>query len=90
MLANAQHLTPDAQVSSPDILTKVDAAHSRPDSEAESSGELNIGSATAAAAAARTDVVVLDVRNDYEWDAGHFQGADRPHEVGSWLPVLQS
>lgn len=25
-------------------------------------------------------VVVLDVRNDYEWDAGHFQGAERPTE----------
>lgn len=27
------------------------------------------------------DVVVLDVRNGYEWDAGHFQGAERPLEV---------
>lgn len=27
-------------------------------------------------------VVVLDVRNQYEWDAGHFQGAERPLEVG--------
>lgn len=26
--------------------------------------------------------VVLDVRNGYEWDAGHFQGAERPLEVG--------
>lgn len=25
--------------------------------------------------------VVLDVRNAYEWDAGHFQGAERPLEV---------
>ena len=25
--------------------------------------------------------VVLDVRNGYEWDAGHFQGAERPVEV---------
>ncbi len=26
---------------------------------------------------------MLDVRNDYEWDAGHFQGAERPaEEVG--------
>lgn len=23
---------------------------------------------------------MLDVRNDYEWDAGHFQGAARPRE----------
>mmetsp|Transcript_18341 Transcript_18341/g.55232 ORF Transcript_18341/g.55232 Transcript_18341/m.55232 type:complete len:735 (+) Transcript_18341:409-2613(+) len=27
------------------------------------------------------DVVVLDVRNGYEWDAGHFQGAERPNEA---------
>jgi hypothetical protein len=25
--------------------------------------------------------VVLDVRNGYEWDAGHFEGAERPAEV---------
>jgi rhodanese-related sulfurtransferase len=25
-------------------------------------------------------VVVLDVRNSYEWDAGHFVGAERPVE----------
>ena len=25
--------------------------------------------------------VVLDVRNGYEWDAGHFEGAQRPLEV---------
>lgn len=25
-------------------------------------------------------VLVLDVRNSYEWDAGHFQGAERPEE----------
>jgi len=25
-----------------------------------------------------TDAVVLDVRNDYEWDCGHFEGAARP------------
>lgn len=23
---------------------------------------------------------MLDVRNDYEWDAGHFWGAERPKE----------
>ncbi len=27
------------------------------------------------------EVVVLDVRNAYEWDAGHFVGAQRPLEV---------
>ena len=25
--------------------------------------------------------IVLDVRNSYEWDAGHFEGAARPQEV---------
>ena len=25
--------------------------------------------------------IVLDVRNGYEWDAGHFEGAARPQEV---------
>ena len=54
---------------------------SRPDSSAESSGSSNTSSATAVPA--RPDVVVLDVRNDYEWDAGHFQGANRPQEVQS-------
>ena len=29
------------------------------------------------------EVVVLDVRNAYEWDAGHFVGAQRPLEVRS-------
>lgn len=33
--------------------------------------------------AALGDVVVLDVRNGYEWDAGHFSGAERPSEVPS-------
>ncbi|GIL89844.1 hypothetical protein Vretimale_19276 [Volvox reticuliferus] len=33
-------------------------------------------------------MVVLDVRNDYEWDAGHFEGAERPaEEVFSETPV---
>lgn len=32
-------------------------------------------------ARSRKDVVVLDVRNGYEWDAGHFQGAARPNEA---------
>ncbi|GAX76344.1 hypothetical protein CEUSTIGMA_g3790.t1 [Chlamydomonas eustigma] len=33
-------------------------------------------------------VVVLDVRNGYEWDAGHFQGAGRPaEEVFNETPV---
>lgn len=33
-------------------------------------------------------VVVLDVRNDYEWDAGHFELAERPaEEVFAETPV---
>lgn len=36
-------------------------------------------------------MVVLDVRNDYEWDAGHFVGADRPaEEVFAETPVGES
>lgn len=34
-----------------------------------------------AATAGEPGVIVLDVRNDYEWDAGHFAGAGRPQEV---------
>lgn len=33
-----------------------------------------------AAGASEERVVVLDVRNSYEWDAGHFAGAERPLE----------
>ncbi|KAF5839642.1 hypothetical protein DUNSADRAFT_301 [Dunaliella salina] len=33
-----------------------------------------------AAEAEAKRVVMLDVRNDYEWDAGHFRGAARPAE----------
>ncbi|EFJ51382.1 hypothetical protein VOLCADRAFT_103426 [Volvox carteri f. nagariensis] len=33
-------------------------------------------------------MVVLDVRNDYEWDAGHFEGAERPaEEIFAETPV---
>lgn len=39
-----------------------------------------------AAAAQPQNMVVLDVRNDYEWDAGHFAGAHRPQEVRHALP----
>jgi len=34
-----------------------------------------------AAGAAPPRPVVLDVRNAYEWDAGHFAGSERPLEV---------
>lgn len=33
-----------------------------------------------APASSRQAPVILDVRNGYEWDAGHFQGAERPLE----------
>lgn len=36
--------------------------------------------ARATAQAPARHPVVLDVRNDYEWDAGHFEGAARPAE----------
>lgn len=36
-------------------------------------------------------ITVLDVRNDYEWDAGHFVGAERPQEeVFAETPVGES
>ena len=31
--------------------------------------------------------ILLDVRNGYEWDAGHFQGAVRPLEVTAGAAV---
>ena len=91
MLAGAQRIPPchlkpaDAASDPPKTPNKgpetsnvrLDASNRRPDSDAQSSGELH----ELQASAARPDVVVLDVRNDYEWDAGHFQGADRPQEV---------
>lgn len=35
--------------------------------------------------AAERRPVVLDVRNAYEWDAGHFLGAERPREARAAL-----
>ncbi|DBB14469.1 TPA: hypothetical protein ACH3X3_004757 [Trebouxia sp. C0006] len=90
MLASAQRISPshdkpaDAASDPPGTPNKgpessrLDASDRRPDSDAQSSGELH--EPQTSAASARPDVVVLDVRNDYEWDAGHFQGADRPQE----------
>lgn len=46
----------------------VEASPSQPDS---------IASSTDSSAKAP---IILDVRNGYEWDAGHFQGAERPRE----------
>ncbi|CAD7698986.1 unnamed protein product [Ostreobium quekettii] len=36
----------------------------------------------------RDQPVVLDVRNSYEWDAGHFEGAKRPQEDCFWETPL--
>ena len=36
------------------------------------------------------NVVVLDIRNGYEWDAGHFTGAERPSEVSPLIPPFCS
>ena len=43
--------------------------------------ERPVAAETQAATAGEPGVIVLDVRNDYEWDAGHFSGAGRPQEV---------
>ena len=45
-------------------------------------GPQEVGAAGGAAGQVQRRTVVLDVRNGYEWDAGHFQGAERPLEVG--------
>ncbi len=45
-------------------------------------------SAAAGSSGSSPGVVVLDVRNAYEWDAGHFVGADRPLEVWRQLWLL--
>jgi hypothetical protein len=42
-----------------------------------------------AAGAAPRRPVVLDVRNAYEWDAGHFAGSERPLEVRPPWAALQ-
>lgn len=44
-----------------------------------SSDDINSSSRSGSGAVARK-LVVLDVRNAYEWDAGHFEGAQRPVE----------
>ena len=42
-----------------------------------SSGTLPPAVADQLQSAALKDIVVMDLRNDYEWDVGHFVGADR-------------
>ena len=85
MLAGAATADPNQRPSSGDSTSseeQVDCCP-RPDSEAEPSGAPGDedGDLGLSAGAARPDLVVLDVRNAYEWDAGHFQGANRPQEV---------
>jgi len=46
-----------------------------------SSGTLPPAVADQLQSAALKDIVVMDLRNDYEWDVGHFVGADRPKET---------
>lgn len=62
-----------------------DAGHKDNSEGCSSSSHGREDNVTAGAAALRSqnnnDVVVLDVRNGYEWDAGHFQGSARPQEV---------
>jgi len=43
-------------------------------------GALPAPVAERAGKSALDEIVVLDLRNDYEWDVGHFEGADRPRE----------
>ena len=48
----------------------------------------SLGGGTQQPAGGRKEVVVLDVRNGYEWDAGHFQGSERPLEVTLRVHVM--
>ena len=72
------------------------ATPDHPDAASSSASKSAASSTTDEAAAPaggdsqRRGVVVLDVRNGYEWDAGHFVGAKRPAEVcmpQAWLPA---
>ena len=49
--------------------------------QSATAGAHPVAAGTQAATAGAPGVIVLDVRNDYEWDAGHFVGAGRPQEV---------
>ncbi|KAF0917986.1 hypothetical protein E2562_021683 [Oryza meyeriana var. granulata] len=40
---------------------------------------LDVSSSEAAGDSSGRKLLLLDVRNDYEWDIGHFQGAQRPN-----------
>ena len=79
LLRTAKHPQHGAQVEA--AAAAAAAATASPDNAIQSSGDAAVASSSLVATAARPDIVVLDVRNDYEWDAGHFQGAQRPQEV---------
>jgi hypothetical protein len=66
------------------VRSPMEAGRQRLDSDAASqSGTSQSGSCGGGA-------VVLDVRNGYEWDAGHFQGAVRPAEARPALAPSRS
>ena len=52
-----------------------------PDSWRDMLRDAQPAAGAAASAPPRPRPVLLDVRNAYEWDAGHFAGAERPLEV---------
>ena len=62
-------------------LSAQDASAPDRGSHSAPAGEAAEATAAAEGDARRRGVVVLDVRNGYEWDAGHFVGAERPAEV---------
>lgn len=89
MLAKTQQLKPP-QSNRQQLAANQTGRHSesgaqlRDDATDVPSATAGTQAATAGAEAAAPQepaVIVLDVRNDYEWDAGHFSGAGRPQEV---------
>uniref|UniRef100_A0A0D9W1P5 Rhodanese domain-containing protein n=1 Tax=Leersia perrieri TaxID=77586 RepID=A0A0D9W1P5_9ORYZ len=47
--------------------------------DVSSSGTADLSSSETAGDSSGRKLLLLDVRNDYEWDIGHFQGAQRPN-----------
>lgn len=56
--------------------------------QSATAGAHSVAAGTQAATAGALGVIVLDVRNDYEWDAGHFSGAGRPQEVRQLCMIM--
>ena len=63
----------------PEPLSSESPQHTAPDTTITSSDDVNSAPRSGSDAIAQKPVV-LDVRNAYEWDAGHFEGAQRPVE----------